>query len=559
MSGAELPLGGVTETQVDHAEKRPTAWDRIEALLERGSEWLNPILVKEARQALKSRQFVITFGLLLLFAWAWTAFGIYMADPAIYYGTEGKGMLYGYFLVLSLPLLVVVPFSAFRSLAAEREDGTYELISITALNARQIVGGKLGSAILQMMVFFSALAPCVAFTYLLRGIDVFSIFFVLYYTFLMSLILSTLALLVATASRARHWQVLLSVLLLMLLFFVAFCWAWFIALSLAGEIWYADRWEFWALNAAILTFYLSFFVLLLWASGAQISFASDNRSTRLRWVMLVQQVLWIGWTCYLWVVANYESGVIAASVCIAAIYWVIMGSLMVGEYPQLSPRVKRELPQTFLGRTFLTWFNPGSGTGYVFAVLNMVALGVMLLCMVTWQLLLRPNNHKAIEVIWIIVLLVAYFAAYLGATRLLVMLARQVASVGMVFSLLVSTFLILAGMAGPWLFQYWLFGYQNEQYTELQITNWAWTLMEAAEDDITDHILAPIVVIAGGLLIFVLNVILSAREIAQVRTAAPQRVLEEEAKKLPAFKPKKSSPWDEDDDEPALLDIPPGT
>lgn len=66
-------------------------------------------------------------------------------------------MLYGYFLVLSIPLIVVVPFSAFRSLAAEREDGTFELISITAL-ARQIVGGKLGSAILQMLVYFSALA-----------------------------------------------------------------------------------------------------------------------------------------------------------------------------------------------------------------------------------------------------------------------------------------------------------------------------------------------------------------------------------------------------------------
>ena len=34
-------------------------------------------------------------------------------------------------------------------------------------------------------------------------------------------------------------------------------------------------------------------------------------------------------------------------------------------------RVKRRLPQSFLGRAFLTWFTPGPGSGYVFAVANL--------------------------------------------------------------------------------------------------------------------------------------------------------------------------------------------
>ena len=81
----------------------------------------------------------------------------------------------GYYAVLSVPLLIVVPYAAFRSLAGEWEDGTFELLSITALSARQIVTGKLASAILQMMVYYSALAPCIAFTYLLRGIDIITV------------------------------------------------------------------------------------------------------------------------------------------------------------------------------------------------------------------------------------------------------------------------------------------------------------------------------------------------------------------------------------------------
>ena len=164
----------------------PDRWARIEALLDRLGDHLNPILVKEARQAMKSRQFVITFSLLLIFGWLWTVLFISFGVPAIYYAPVGAGVLMGYYLVLSVPLLIVVPYAAFRSLAGEREDGTYELLSITALSSRQIVLGKLGSAVLQMMVYYSALAPCIAFTYLLRGIDIITIALYLFYSLLAS-------------------------------------------------------------------------------------------------------------------------------------------------------------------------------------------------------------------------------------------------------------------------------------------------------------------------------------------------------------------------------------
>jgi ABC-type transport system involved in multi-copper enzyme maturation permease subunit len=134
-------------------------WQRIETLLDRLGDRLNPILVKEARQAMKSRQFVVTFSLLLLFGWIYTLGFIAFTMPGIYFAPLGSPMLIGYYLILTIPLLIVVPYAAFRSLASEREDGTFELLSITALSARQIVTGKLGSAVLQMMVYYSALAP----------------------------------------------------------------------------------------------------------------------------------------------------------------------------------------------------------------------------------------------------------------------------------------------------------------------------------------------------------------------------------------------------------------
>ncbi|MBI2479345.1 MAG: hypothetical protein HYV60_12155 [Planctomycetia bacterium] len=200
-SASPFATGDPSKSIADVAPKQ-SLWQTIEDALELGGERLNPILVKEARQALKSRQFVITFTLLLLAGWVWSMLGVALLSPGVYYAPGGRFMLCGYFMILTIPVLVIVPFSAFRSLAAEREDGTFELLSITALSSRQIVTGKLGSAMLQMLVYYSALAPCIAFTYLLRGIDVVTIVFLLFWTLVASVLLSSVGLVVATVTRA---------------------------------------------------------------------------------------------------------------------------------------------------------------------------------------------------------------------------------------------------------------------------------------------------------------------------------------------------------------------
>src|SRR6478672_3540347 len=201
---------------------------RLAAKVESAGEWLNPLLVKEVRQALKSRQFSFWFALVLIAAWTWSIADVIYIGPGIAYGANGPDLFYGYYLVLATPLLLIVPFAAFRSLTAEREDNTYELVAITALKPRQIVGGKLGSAVAQMLVYFSAIAPCLAFTYLLRGIDVLTIGWILFYTFLASLGFSLCALLFATVAKERHWQIVYSVLIIIGLFLalyaaVGFC------------------------------------------------------------------------------------------------------------------------------------------------------------------------------------------------------------------------------------------------------------------------------------------------------------------------------------------------
>ena len=74
-----------------------TTWDRVELALEWAGEFVNPILVKEARQALKSKQFVITFTLVLICGWGWSLLGIATLQEGAFYAPSGPRMLIGYF------------------------------------------------------------------------------------------------------------------------------------------------------------------------------------------------------------------------------------------------------------------------------------------------------------------------------------------------------------------------------------------------------------------------------------------------------------------------------
>ena len=526
-----------------------SAWMQCEALLDRLGDRLNPILVKEARQAMKSRQFVVTFSLLLIFGWLWTVLFIAFGVPAIFYAPVGPGVLCGYYLVLSIPLLIVVPYAAFRSLAAEREDGTYELLSITALNARQIVLGKLGSAVLQMMVYYSALAPCIAFTYLLRGIDVVSIALFLAYTFLASLLLSIFGLMMATITKARHWQVLLSVVFVMALLIFTFIWdSMFLGIILSSESLPYDQSEFWMVNACGFSFYLPVVILFLFIAAGQITFASENRSTSIRAVLLAPTALFAAWMAYFFLRFTDDDPLFVMT-AFAGVYWALAAAFLTGETAQLSPRAMRQLPQTLLGRMAFTWFNPGSGTGYVFAMTNLLTFTLMGALLVTVGLIydrITPDN----AITWgaFAGCILGYVAGYLGITRLLIVAVRRVTPVSLLATFLCHVIVACGGVLFPLLIQAMVSwgNYTNFEYTLLQLPNWIWTLNETIERTTFGGGELAVIVGCAGAAVFVANLITAAREVEYVRLQAPQRVIEDDLALHPqVVKPVRKSPWDE--------------
>ncbi|MDX1948124.1 MAG: hypothetical protein SFU86_22230 [Pirellulaceae bacterium] len=523
-------------------------WLRFEETLDRWGDHLSPILVKEARQAMKSRQFVVTFSLLLIFGWLWTVIFVAVTLPGVFFAPHGPGVLSGYYVVLSIPLLIVVPYAAFRSLAGEREDGTYELLSITTLTARQIVLGKLGSAVLQMIVYYSALAPCIAFTYLLRGIDVVTIALFLAYSFLASLLLSIFGLMMATITQSRHWQILLSVVFVMAL--LGFVVGWdsaMLSLIFNMENMPFDQADFWMANLCILSFYVPFAILMLLIAAGQITFASENRSTPIRAVLIVPPAMLIVWCVYYWLRIEFEGPLFMLAI-FGGIYWTVVGAFLTGESAQLSPRAMRGLPQTIAGRMAFTWFNPGSATGYMFALLNLLTLLLVGTAVVVWGIAAHLNSPPELEV-WfpLTICILAYVAGYVGLTHLFAVFARRVAPITLLAAFLLQLILVLMGALVPFLLQIVL-GYLTNtpwEYSWLQLPNWAWTLSEIGGWRRSAVGFWEVTIIAGcGLAIFLANLIVAAREVEFVRQQAPRRVLEDDAALHPAALKTKKSPWD---------------
>lgn len=505
---------------------------RLDGWLETASERLNPILVKETRQALKSKQFALWFLLLLAACWVITIGGIAWVGPGVRYAASGGVLFLAYYFVLCVALLVVAPFSAFRSLAAEQEDNTRDVLMVSALSPTQMINGKLGSAVLQMVVYLSALTPCLAFTYLLRGIDLLTIVFLPALAFVESIGLCLLGLLLASASRQRFAQVLTSVALvatLMLAVFLTYSAA--MALLADGGAVYRDP-VFWATTAFVLTFYLCAGLLMYHGAAALNSFASANRSTALRRVLLLTQACFIGWVAGIWFDTGAESEGLVPSFLVAMLYWAVAGAALTAEGPIRSERVRRTLPATGFGRTFATWFNPGPGTGYLFVVANTLAL-LVLVCIGLASCVVRskPIDHQLITAAFA----AAYVIGLLGIGRLLIDGLRRVAKLSLLGGFLVQFLLVLACTSLPELLRASITRYGRLTFTRYDLISPTRTLKLLIEDQIPagELILALAIVVGGAFCVLLLNLTRAAAEVQITRAPLPRRVVEDEEQRNP--------------------------
>lgn len=532
---SQSAASSMSPVDVSTPRQTPRWLQRLDAWCERVGDAINPILVKETRQALKSRQFVVTFSLMLFAALGWTVAGSLSLMPQIYTSPSAPRMMIGYYVVLALPMLLVVPLAAYRSLESEIDDGTLELLSITALSPWQIVLGKLASASLQMLLYFVTLFPCLAFAYSLRGVDLPTTLVIVAALAVAGLTLTVAGLFFAPLAQARTGRIFSQLLLLGLLLGAEYA----IGAAVIGMIYYGNPFtpsQLMFIVIASTAFAAALSHLLLTATAAQLTPETENRSTALR-LSLVMFTFVVLTVIALSLLVLEEDGipVYAIGLFVIAGIWTLSGALMVSENSVVTPRIRRELPSSFLARLTMTWLTPGPATGLVFTITAIAVLTLMQQASMQWlgnATFISPGSRGQLRsMFWEAGLLFpAYLVWFLVMVRGLIALIRLKSNPRVEVGLAALTVVALMAALVPYSLQLHFNDYQPLTYdARWQLSNWIFTLGTAMDRSLPPGQVGNVVGIACGL--GAVALIHSWRVTRPRRIATPRRVTEALAEK----------------------------
>ncbi|TSC29403.1 ABC transporter permease [Corallococcus sp. Z5C101001] len=293
MSTQASPASGATESAPGVPAAASDRW-------EKWGDRLNPLVVKEVRQGLRTRVFWVSFGLLLLACLVLSLIAYANVHGAAY-SREGRAYFFSFFVCLGLVHFGVIPFNAYRSLAREREDETWSLLLLTGLGPRRILRGKVTSFLVQAALYASAVGPFLLFSYFLNGIDLPTILMVLLMGGAWLVFLTLVSVCAATLADSRMGRAFVRFALvgaLVVTFFQSLTFA-FVVTQDRGSGFSFDRDFFLGLGAAFWLL-LSDGWLLFEAAVARLSLVTEDYTRHPRRALVVQTVLTFAGMAAVW-------------------------------------------------------------------------------------------------------------------------------------------------------------------------------------------------------------------------------------------------------------------
>ncbi len=345
----------------------PPAPDVFDRLGEWVADRVNPIVVKEMRQGLRTRVFWIFFALMVLACLFISLVAVAAADENS--ADAGRFTFFAYYVALSVVQYFVIPYSAYRSMAREREEETWVLLTLTGLPPRRVLAGKLGSFVLQGALYASACAPFMLFSYYLNGIALPTIVAAVALTVAYQVFLTAVAVSAATLAETRivrglvHF-VLLGALLLAVIIGLTSGFAFTEARALAGGS------EFWGAVGTGLFVMLSTGVLLFEAAAARLSLPTEAYARGPRLAFVVQFLGGVAFFVGAWQLSNEEDLLVGGAVTAAA-YLSSVGLFVASDRDGMAKN------HWVTGRRSL--LKPGALRGFALVVaLLLLSLGVFL-------------------------------------------------------------------------------------------------------------------------------------------------------------------------------------
>jgi hypothetical protein len=300
------------------------------SLIERLGDRINPLVVKEIRQGLRTRVFWVCFGLMLL-ACELLSLMAYADVKDGGYRPRGQVYFFTYFVCLGLVHFFVIPYSAYRSLAREREDETWVLLALTGLGPRRILRGKVTSFLAQAALYASAVGPFLLFSYYLNGIDLPTILAVLALGAAWLVFLTVLGVCAATLADGRLGRAFVHFLVLGLLASgVAQGLGGAFALSEGGSRLMRDS-DFPIVIGIALWLMLSYGWLLFEAAAARLSLITEDYSRGPRRAIIIQVLVSAAVVAALWWSKGQERTVAAVAGVAGCLHLTLSGLFVISD------------------------------------------------------------------------------------------------------------------------------------------------------------------------------------------------------------------------------------
>lgn len=325
---------------------------------ERLQELLGPVFVKEVRQGLRGRVFTVSFGLLLLacFVAALVAFGEASDGRAWQLGERYATLFLG---ALGVVEFFVIPLGAHRAMVKEREDDTWVLLVLTGLGAPRVVRGKVASALSQGLLYASAGAPFVLFSYYLNGVSIPVVLVALLLSCAWSVFLVALAVALGTQGATRLGRTSGTFTMMGLLALGTFVGiAVLAALVDEGERLLAR--DAFLVTTAVATYVaLTSAVLLVEGAAASLALPTESAAKGPRRMLAVQVLLGVGCGAAAVLVADGEKAAATVGSALTALLVLPSGVLLAAERDGC-PRGLAHLPW---------WQRPGALRSFVLVLL----------------------------------------------------------------------------------------------------------------------------------------------------------------------------------------------
>jgi ABC-type transport system involved in multi-copper enzyme maturation permease subunit len=343
---ATMPAQGRAPDQLDR-------WG--EALADR----VNPIVVKELRQGLRTRAFWVFFTLMLvanLFI-SLTAFA--SADVG---DRTGRYTFIAFSVALGLVQFFVIPYTAYRSMAREREEETWVLLTLTGIGPRRVLAGKLGSFVLQGLLYSSASAPFLLFSYYLNGIDLVTIVSGMALSVAYLVFLTSVGVSIATLAESRLVRGLLHFVLLGALM-QGLGW------GLAGVAGISEllrsasggRVLAWVTTGALFFFMISTGLVFFEAAAARLSLVTEDYARGPRLTVALQALGGVGLFCAA-ALLGADDDVLVAGALVAGAYAAFVGLFLASDVDGMAKN-------HWLSSRRHALLRPGAYRGYLFFVL----------------------------------------------------------------------------------------------------------------------------------------------------------------------------------------------